>query len=130
MSHLVWQDLLLRIATLYSASLRCGKSEQLWRSATLIFALLNLTNVMTMILCRSEVVRPAMQGTLLAPSLVQRQAYGRSLHIYGKLNIKVPLRLASLADDYEVRLAYDALFFIDPSLYLLVFKISVSLFGF
>lgn len=43
-----------------------------------------------------------MQGTLLAPNPDQRQAYGRSLHIYGKLNVKLPLRLATLADNYEV----------------------------
>ncbi|EIM79119.1 uncharacterized protein STEHIDRAFT_116777 [Stereum hirsutum FP-91666 SS1] len=55
----------------------------------------------------NDVVRPAMQGTLLAPSLVQRQAYGRSLRVYGKLNIKIPLRLASLADEYEKNRDYD-----------------------
>lgn len=65
---------------------------------------------MTVIACRNDVVRPAMQGTLLAPSLVQRQAYGRSLRVYGKLNIKIPLRLASLADEYEVCPACGALF--------------------
>lgn len=52
--------------------------------------------------CRKRIVQPAMHGTLMAPTLKQRLAYGKHLRVFGKEDIAVPMRLAALADAHNV----------------------------
>lgn len=43
-----------------------------------------------------------MHGTVTAPTTKQRLAYGKHLRIWGKMQVAIPMRLARLANAYEV----------------------------